>query len=132
MLRLWFCTPVLNDYFEKMLGFKCLAKWWIQMRNAYLLSNSLLVSLCMARYKAVELQYHQTTLFKCYCCTKVNVFFFFFIFLSEKYCFLICEGNSFLGSKDSKNSHVSKISERLLVGEKKSEKVIILQRSKIW
>lgn len=97
------------------------------MRNAYLLNNSLLVSLCMARYKAVsELQYHQTTLFKCYCCTKVNVFFF----LSEKYCFLICEENGFLGSKDPKNSRVSKISERLLVGNKKNEKVIILQRSK--
>lgn len=53
---------MLNDFFETMLGFKCLAKWWIQLRNTYLLSNSLLVSLRMAQYKAVsEFQYHQIT-----------------------------------------------------------------------
>jgi len=85
-----------------MLGFKRLVKWWIQMRNTYLLSNSLLVSLCMAQYKTVsESQCHQITLFKCYCRTKVNVS------LSETFCFLTCEGISFLGSKDPLISCIS-------------------------
>lgn len=100
-LRLLFCTPVLNDYFETVLGFKCLAEWWVQMKNAYLLR---IVCLSVCVWLSTELsEYHQITFFKCYCCTEVNVI------LSERYCFLIREGNGLLGRQDPKFSYISRL-----------------------
>lgn len=83
-----------NDYFETVLGFKCLVELWIQMRNTYLLSNSLSVfCVWLSTRLCQNCSTTKITLFKCNCSTKVNVI------LSEKFCFLIYEGNSFLGSK---------------------------------